>query len=525
MDTFERDVLHAAVIQASVIVADAQAIATDIIVEAQKQLSRVLIASKTEWYKPVSFELAQQMSTGLHLSKSKLAIDSMRHSSYFNRSVPNSTADLFTQNKNKTRNIVPDASLISKVLPVDERFSVKFTAHPSAPLGFQQCQLIGDQVTVPISIAAFDLLEDVLTADQQSELLDSQMPSAIVSEAATDLDAISASDVFQEENHSYFELSAAQMERLRSFLPYDDAACIDHLIHEPIKFVPLQSLPFLEMQHLSEMFHTEEATSIEHNEITGPMWFIKMRSMDDATLDDLPEHIIVKQFFEEINETFHQEFPLFYAIRSHHCIAITHVLGNSGVPVGLVMEHLPHLLDEAMLSFSCSDAIHVLLQCAAALHSLHLSDVVHSNINTFSFILSKDFCHVKLIEFAIDQCILSSLGFVHKQEPLFTAPEMLNDNSAPTISADIYAFGMLIWRLLHPLSPLPLSNAPIAVSLAAFRGSLPVFKASVPPCISDICHRCMSRDPSIRPQTMVDVINSLSTAQGMFVDMKHPNNL
>jgi hypothetical protein len=512
MNTFERDtVLHTAVIEASVIVADAQAIATDIIGEAQKQLARVIIASKS---KPVSFELAQQIATGIHSIKSKLEIDSMRHSAFYNSCVPTSTVDLCSQTKTQER--VPDESC--PIVPANAQFSgVKFMVHPSAPLGFQQCKLVGNLETTPVSTAAHVSLEYISAADQQRELLNSQMLSAMVSDEATNLDAISVSEASLDENHSEVELSAAQIERFKSFLPHDDTTCIDPLIHEPIKFMSLKSLPFLEMEHLSEVFHTEEATSIQHNEITGPMWFIKKRSMYDANLYSLPEHIIVKQFFEEINETFHQEFPLFYAIQSHHCITITHVLGNAGVPVGLVMEHLPLLLDEAMFSFSFLDAIHVLLQCSAALHCLHLSDVVHSNINTFSFVVSKDFRRVKLVEFAIDQCILSSLGFVHKQEPLFTAPEMSNEDSAPTISSDIYAFGMLIWRLFHPLSPLPLGNAPIAVSLAAFRGLLPAFKAGVPPCISDICHRCMSRDPDSRPHTMIDVINALSSARNMFV--------
>jgi serine/threonine protein kinase len=222
----------------------------------------------------------------------------------------------------------------------------------------------------------------------------------------------------------------------------------------------------------------------------------------------------VKQFFEEINENFYHDFSLFNAIKGHHCTAVTHVLGNVGLPVGLIFEHLPFLLDEEMLSFSLADAVRVLVQCAAALHSLHVSDIVHSNINTFSFVISKDYSRVKFIEFAIDQSILSSIGFVHRQEPLFTAPELSNESNSPTVLADIYAFGMLIWRLLHPTSLLPFSNAPIAVSLAAARGSLPVFtRAGIPACILDICHRCLARDPNVRPQSMVDVINALKTAQ------------
>jgi len=187
--------------------------------------------------------------------------------------------------------------------------------------------------------------------------------------------------------------------------------------------------------------------------------------------------------------------------------------------VGLVMEHLPLLLDDAMHYFSLSDAVCVLVKCGAALISLHMSNVVHSNISTHSFILSSDYRVVKLAEFAIDQCILSSNGFMHKQGAMFVAPELMNqDNVASTLS-DIYAFGALIWQILHPLSMTPHSSSPLAVSLAAARGSLPVFpvfsRKGIPSCIADICHRCMFLDPSVRPQSMVEVLDALNAAQSV----------
>jgi serine/threonine protein kinase len=304
------------------------------------------------------------------------------------------------------------------------------------------------------------------------------------------------------------------MDVLRSFILSSDASPEDLLLRKSIDFIPLSTLPYLELEHLSDLFHTEDATSILQNEITGPSWHIKMKPTDNTELKPLPEFVAVKQYFEELNAVFQEEFLFLNAIHGQHCVTITHVLGRQGVPVGLLMEHLPLLLDEAMQHFSLSVAVSVLVKCAAAIHSLHISNVVHSNINTSSFILSSDYCSVKLAEFAIDQCILSSIGFLHKQEPFFVAPEMPSDGAVPTILTDIYAFGALTWCLIHPLSMLPNGNAPIAVSLAAARGSLPLFTAAgVPFSISDVCHRCMSRDPHSRPQSMLDIMLVLSAVQ------------
>jgi len=309
------------------------------------------------------------------------------------------------------------------------------------------------------------------------------------------------------------------LERLKPLLGLMNTPYSDSLPYEPVTFTPLTDLPILEMDHLSELFHTDDATSIIHSETTGPQWFVKMRTLDGAELESLPEHIAVKQYYDELSSVFHREFTLFNAIQGQYCVAITHVLTNAGASVGLVMEHLPLLLDDAMHYFSLSDAVCVLVKCGAALISLHMSNVVHSNISTHSFILSSDYRVVKLAEFAIDQCILSSNGFMHKQGAMFVAPELMNhDNVASTLS-DIYAFGALIWQILHPLSMTPHSSSPLAVSLAAARGSLPVFpvfsRIGIPSCIAEICHRCMFLDPSVRPQSMVEVIDALNAAKSM----------
>lgn len=495
-ETFEcENLLQTAHVKASVIMADAHAIATDIIMEAQKHLTRVMVVSKSN---PASFDVAQKLAEELQNRKSKLG-DSLKFR----------TVNFFAAAANSS---IGDSCTPSEMVPIvhasstsDEQ-SAKSVANPSKPLGFQKCQLVENADMASVPKASTDH-ENISTAFPDIHLMDVVVGSATEFESERKSDSTMLTPLL-------LDLSAEQVERLKSFLSKSDSFFIDPLSsHEEVlaEYMPLTSLPFLEMEHLSEICHTEKATSIVHNETTGPVWFIQTKSTSNPELQGLPEHVTVKKFFEELN--FYQDISFFNAIKGHYCCAVTHVLSNVGLPVGLVMEHLPLLLDEAMYNFSLFDTVGVLVQCAAALHSLHLSSIVHSNINTSSFMLSKDYRRVKFVEFAIDQCILSSVGFVHKQEPLFTAPEISNGAGVATVFADIYAFGVLIWRLFHPHSTLPLNSAPIALSLAAARGSLLAFtRAGIPVCISDICHRCMSLDLNIRPQTMADVLHVLKCA-------------
>ncbi len=491
-------ILQSAKIQASLMVSDAHAIATDIIMTAQKQLARVLVVSKE---KPLRFEDAEHLSASLNASKTRLTHSHQSHSLHA-ESITDST-HLHTQTKIR---VADTAQIVES--SIDKPSSKYF----SAPLGFQRCQLVHGPVdvlpqdpvdipTVPAPIITED--HEFATSPQNIESEDSEI--VINSDTALLPDSQDASP---------YELSEEHFERLRSFMMPSDAAFSDPLICKPIEFIPLSTLPYFEMEHLSHLFLTEDATSILQSEITGPMWSIKIRPIAKLELEALPDYIVVKQFFEELNPSVQQEFLFLNAIQGQYCLAITHVLGREGVPVGLLLEHLPLILEDAMQSFSLLDAIEVLLKCAAAVHSLHLSNVVHSNINTSSFLLSSNYQYVKLVEFAIDQCILSSIGFVLKQEPFFVAPEMWNGDNIPTVSTDIYAFGALIWRVIHPLSMLPTGNAPIAVSLAAARGTLPIFTtAGVPSSISDICHRCMSVNPNTRPQSIIDIIDILSSVR------------
>jgi Leucine-rich repeat (LRR) protein len=495
-ETFQSETetaLKIAQILASVIVADARAIATDIILEAQKHLARALAASKS---KPL-------ISTELDDSKHK------QTHSLLDRSAMTYTGDLgdlYTSIK-VSAPFVPNFAAVPVLKPVDS------SALLSAPLGFQKFHFINEVATVPVRSALTDF-QGIDSANIETTQEEPIFQLSLDLKSETDADE--ESDFPSSKADWPLKSSSVQLELLRPFLGLMNTSYSDSLPHEPVTFTPLTNLPILEMEDLSELFHTDDATSIIHCETTGPQWFVKMRTFEGVELEGLPEHIAVKQFYDELSPIFHREFTLFNAIQGQYCVAITHVLTSAGASVGLVMEHLPLLLDDAMYGFSLFDAVCVLVKCGAALISLHMSNVAHSNISTHSFILSSDYRVVKLAEFAIDQCILSSNGFMHKQEAMFAAPEMMNqDNVASTLS-DIYAFGALIWQILHPLSMMPQSSSPLAASLAAARGSLPVFsRVGIPSCISGICHRCMSLDPSVRPQSMIEVIDALNAAKSM----------
>jgi len=501
--------LRTAQIKASLIVADAQAIAADMLLEAQKQLAKVLIASKAN---PVSFEVANQQAIELATFKARLGSSKLEFSTENEASI----GFLDTQNKDTSAPLSGTSSFVSAdfnsvnahdLVPKHSMKSTGDNSIPKSPLGFQKCKL-AEQLAARAAEAASEVVAATAAA--------AVVAAELIAAEARVLSEVSPLQIFRE------QLKSFSVSSIGGYGSYSGVGLseTDSLVHGSIKFVSLESLPFLEMEHLPELCAYQDITSTEHTncsiEVTGPLWNLKLGETDE--LNGLPERFAVKQFFEEIRSNFIVNFSLYNSIQGQGHVPITHILASGGVPVGLVMEHLPLSLDDAMHSMAVMDAICVLEKCAAALHSLHVSGISHSNISTSAFVLSNNFRTVKLAEFAIDQCVLNSLGFVHEQDPFFAAPEFSNGNNAPSVLTDVYAFGALIWRVLHPLNQRPLGNVPIAVSLAAARGTMPIFsRIGIPTCISDICHFCMAADPKVRPQTLRDVVLALIAAQDMLV--------
>jgi hypothetical protein len=516
-------VIEEAELRATSILCDAQAAAAEIIMQAQNHLNAVLCAAPTG-------ENSQQLESS---ARPDTGVSTATNRSRADTSI--STYDCRFDNS-----LILTKSSLSSDCSLSQR--VPFTSYvPPEPLGFQRCMLVKTAERCKVALGndnwSVDRSESIEPLDGETSLSifsashikttasdSEQAETAASSNLPIPLDAsreqIDETAAALSAPASSHNLSREHVDILKTFLTFKSGCLPVPLVHDTIKLFRLCDLPSLQLQHLSELCYTDEVLSIDKNETTGPLWFIKFREIckNDDDLDGLPEFISVKQFFEEIRDNFESEFPVFHAIQAECCVSVTHVLFDHSKPVGLVSEHFPHLLYDVMHLFSLADAVCILSKCATALHSLHVSGIVHSNISASSFLLSKDYHTVKFAEFYIDQSLLSSIGFVHKQDPLFAAPEITDRNSSPSISSDIYAFGMLIWRTLHPLPVSHLCTSPIVSSLAAARGFTPAFSRSgIPASIISTCHKCMSVDPRVRPQSMKEVADAVHAAHSAIV--------
>ncbi|MBO0869572.1 MAG: protein kinase, partial [Micromonosporaceae bacterium] len=189
---------------------------------------------------------------------------------------------------------------------------------------------------------------------------------------------------------------------------------------------------------------------------------------------------------------------------------ITHVYdyGEAELPDGetvsyVVMELLEgrtlhQRLAEAPLAWP--EAVRIAGQVADALAAAHRRGIVHRDIAPPNVVLTPT--GAKVLDFGIaalaggrgDPDGGGLLG-----TPAYVAPERLADAPAAP-AADVYALGALLYESLTGEPPFAASTWDELAE--AYRGDAPVrplLVPGLPPEVAEVCARCLSRDPALRP--------------------------
>lgn len=137
-------------------------------------------------------------------------------------------------------------------------------------------------------------------------------------------------------------------------------------------------------------------------------------------------------------------------------------------------------------------------EVAAALAAAHADGLVHRDIKPANVMLTP--AGAKVVDFGIaalagpaepDEKLLGT--------PAYLAPERLTGD-AVTPASDVYALGILLYRLLADQSPWSVDSTTQMLDAHVYVEPDPLPPLpSVPPAVVDLVHRCLRKDPAERP--------------------------
>lgn len=169
-----------------------------------------------------------------------------------------------------------------------------------------------------------------------------------------------------------------------------------------------------------------------------------------------------------------------------------------------------------LTSFSIQSALGASIHIAEALEACHQAGVIHGDISTRT-IYSRQSDGVKLMMAGYWRAYATNSFAARQALPNmapYLAPE-INRGSMPSQSSDIYALGVLLFRLLSGRFPF-LGNSPAELAemhASALPPSLRKSNASIPHALDSVILRCLAKNPDDRYQRAKDVVKELRMIQ------------
>ena len=180
---------------------------------------------------------------------------------------------------------------------------------------------------------------------------------------------------------------------------------------------------------------------------------------------------------------------------------------------------------------SVAEVVRVLFHVGEALEYAHEAGIVHRDIKpanilrSGSYALITDFGVAKALNASMPSQGMTSTGMA-VGTPAYMAPEQLAGDAAADHRIDIYAVGLLAYELLHGKSPFSGTTPQRILAAVLTQEPKPLIEVQpeVPPSLSEVVMRCLSKEPEQRPQTARELLNSLemfSNSSGEIRTMEH----
>jgi tetratricopeptide (TPR) repeat protein len=246
--------------------------------------------------------------------------------------------------------------------------------------------------------------------------------------------------------------------------------------------------------------------------VTGKVVAIKVLLPDLAAYDSF-----VQRFLHEAQAAAYLNHP--HAINIIDC-------GRDGEVVYLLMEFVEgQTLTEVMKTegpLSAERAATILKQICAVVAEAHAQSIVHRDLKPDNIMLQKmagGSDYVKVLDFGIAKVLdeqkrgnvpISRNIFVGTPE--YASPEQCNAKS-PTYLSDIYSLGTILYEMLTG-SP-PFTGEPLQVMLkhtSEDPPSLREVRPDLPPGVAQVVQRALSKDPTRRQQSVMDLAREFELA-------------
>lgn len=220
-------------------------------------------------------------------------------------------------------------------------------------------------------------------------------------------------------------------------------------------------------------------------------------------------------------ERFRREAWASAQIASPHVVRVTDVdVLEDGTPF-IVMELLQGRDLEAELSargrLPIRELVGYVLQAASAIHEAHLRGVVHRDLkpNNLFLVEHGGTRSIKVLDFGLSK-IASELSVTKTRAqlgtPLYMSPEQLRSAKSVDGRSDIWALGVILYRMLTLRTPFEGATATdVMVGIMSQPApELTRLAPNVPPDLANVVMRALCKDPAERYQSVTELANALA---------------
>lgn len=201
----------------------------------------------------------------------------------------------------------------------------------------------------------------------------------------------------------------------------------------------------------------------------------------------------------------------------HPGVVVIHGIETHGERVGLWMDFVRGESLEARLDregpLPPDEIVRIGVRLADALRAVHAVDVIHGDVKAANVMLGVD-GEALLMDFGAGRESQGS-GESVLGTPLAMAPEVL-DGGAPSPSSDVYALGVLLYRLATARYPV-VAATPAELRRELGAGRIPPvisLAPALPERLAHVIDRALELDPAARPASAEELAAALSAGPG-----------
>ncbi len=203
-------------------------------------------------------------------------------------------------------------------------------------------------------------------------------------------------------------------------------------------------------------------------------------------------------------------------IQSDYVVRVFDIVAPERGPIYIVMELLvgETLADRIHSGGAMAPrgAVGIMLQVAKPLAAMHEAGIVHRDVKPSNIFLAKDADgkeRVKLLDFGIaayQQPVArgeSAITFTDAMigTPRYMAPEQVHTSKDVDARADVWAIGVTLYELLAGRQPF--DGQTVLAVLNQIESQEPpallTLKPAIAPELAKLVHRCLAKDPALRP--------------------------